>query len=59
MISAYKERVKEAYERNAVDKDTAMDDFVIWIDSIVKLPFYMVRDIAIIILIIAVLKIIF
>lgn len=59
MIKAYKERVKEAYEREATDSTTAMDDFIIWIDAIIKLPFYLVRDVAILILIIIVLKIIF
>lgn len=59
MISAYKERVKEAYEREATDSTTAMDDFIIWIDAIIKLPFYLVRDVAILILIIIVLKILF
>lgn len=59
MIKEYKERVKEAYEREATDSTTPMDDFIIWIDAIIKLPFYLVRDVAILILIIIVLKIIF
>lgn len=59
MISEYKERVKEAYERNAADEETMMDDFIIWIDAIIKFPFYIVRDIAIIVAVILILKMIF